>query len=115
MISTIVEYFFPWATLQQIAALHGIVRKAGHVIEYFILALFTYRCLRFERQGMETAAISTGIFVLVAALTDEFHQSLTISRGASLIDVGYDCLGAAWAIGLITGYDSRRLRSHTIL
>jgi VanZ family protein len=59
--------------------------------------------------------LRTMTFVFTTALLDEWHQSFTASRGASLVDVGYDCVGGVLALWLITTYETWRLRSHSIL
>jgi VanZ family protein len=108
-------FFFPGLPPQEIEVWHGVIRKAGHVAEYFILALLAYRTFKHDQPDWVRAKVDTGLFVLVYALLDEFHQSLTLSRGASIIDVSYDCFGAVWALWLITSYENRRIRSYPVL
>lgn len=108
-------FFFPGLSPRELDIWHGVVRKFGHVTEYFILAVFAYRSFKYDQPDLIRAKLLTGVFVLSAALFDEFHQSFTMTRGASIVDVGYDCLGAVWALWLITTYETRRLRSHTVL
>jgi VanZ family protein len=91
------------------------IRKLAHVAEYFVLATVVYRALRFERPNLIDAKLRTIVFVALAALLDEFHQSFVPSRTATIIDVGYDCLGGIWALWMITAYEFRRLRSHPLL
>ena len=83
--------------------------------EYFILALLAYRCWRQEQADPIETRVKTIAFILLAALLDEWHQSFTASRGSSIVDVGYDCLGAVWALWLINIYETRYLRSHSVL
>jgi VanZ family protein len=108
-------FFFPGLSPQEIEVWHGVIRKFGHISEYFILAVFTYRSLRHEQPDLAQAKVRTIVFVLFVAMLDELHQRFTVSRGASVVDVGYDCLGAVWALWLITTYETRRLRTHSIL
>jgi VanZ family protein len=115
IIGPALRFLFPGMSDADLAFWHGVIRKLSHVGAYFILAVLTYRSLRHERPDPAPATVLTAVFVLIAALTDEFHQSLTSTRGASLFDVGYDCLGGVWALWLITIYESRRLRSHSVL
>ncbi len=111
----VLTFLFPNWSLQQLDIGHAVIRKLAHITEYFILALLAYRTLRYEKRDLLDAKVWTGVLVLLAALSDEFHQSLTLTRQASIVDVGYDCLGALWALWLISTYETRRLRSHSVL
>jgi VanZ family protein len=108
-------YFFPTLSTEQVDFWHLAIRKLGHITEYFILAFLAYRCLRHEHgDGIEVKVRTIG-FVVLAAMLDEWHQTFTAFRGPSIVDVGYDCFGAVWALWLITTYETWRLRSHSIL
>ncbi len=75
------------------------IRKAGHVIEYFILGLLMFRGFR----GGSTAewkwrwSLSAVIGVVLWAVTDELHQSFIPTRTASITDVGIDAAGGVLA------------------
>jgi VanZ family protein len=114
-IAPLLTFLFPSLSPQQIDIVHAVIRKLAHVTAYFILALLSYRTLRHEQRDVLDAKVWTGALVLLTGLSDEFHQSLTLTRGASIVDVGYDCLGGLWALWLISTYETRRLRSHSIL
>jgi VanZ family protein len=94
---------------------HTAIRKLGHVSEYSILTALTYRSVKQDWSNLVHAGLRTLFCVVVAAALDEIHQHFTLFRTASPIDVGYDTLGAVWALWLITNYEARRLRPHTIL
>jgi VanZ family protein len=115
IIVPILTFFFPHLSAHEINAWHDVIRKCAHIAEYFILAVLAYRTIRLDRPDLRRAKLKTAIFVLLAALLDEFHQRFTHSRGASIIDVGYDCLGAVSALLLITTYETGRLRSRSVL
>ena len=93
--------FFPSLSPPQIDFLHLLVRKASHVCEYFVLGLLAYRSLRLDQPDVLRAKLHTGAFLLLVALNDEFHQLFTVSRGGSLVDVGYDCFGGVIALWLM--------------
>jgi len=89
------RFLFPSLLPQDIVMIHEVIRKAGHVIEYFILGLFLFRAFR---SGSSQAwrlrwTIYSIILVVLYAATDEYHQSFVGARGASLIDVGIDSAG----------------------
>jgi len=115
IIVPILEFFFPHLSPAQLDLWHGVIRKSCHIAEYFVLAVLTYRSLKHEQPDLVQAMLRTIMFVVFAAMLDELHQRFTASRTASPIDVGYDCLGAVWALWLITTHETRRLRSHSIL
>lgn len=87
-----------------------VVRKAGHMTEYAILACLLWRALRKPRKGDHRPWHwrEAGIVLLIAgayAVSDEFHQAFVPSRQASqgdvLLDVGGALLGllALWQAG----------------
>jgi VanZ family protein len=87
----------PWAAPEQITALHALARKAGHVIEYAVLALLWRRAL--------TPPGSWRAPLLLAALTaalDEAHQATTPTRQGSITDVLLDVAAAALALLVAT-------------
>ena len=115
IIVPVLMFVFPNMPPEQIDIWHGVIRKFGHIMEYFILAVFLHRALKYDEPDFVWPKLRSMTFIVLAALVDEFHQSLVPSRGPSIVDVGYDCLGGVWALWLIAGYEARRLRSHSIL
>ena len=111
----VLVFFFPNLSAPEIELWHTVIRKFAHIAEYFILSALVYRSLKYKRPDLVDAKLKAAVFVLLMALADEFHQSFTASRGASIVDVGYDCLGGVWALWLITAHEGRRLRSHSVL
>lgn len=82
----------PWAAPEQLAGLHGLVRKGGHVFEYAALALLWRRAL-----GPGSWRAPLALAVLTATL-DEAHQATTLTRGGSVADVLLDAAAAAAAL-----------------
>jgi VanZ family protein len=89
------------ATPEQLQFWHHVVRKAAHVTEYCILGLLVYRAFQVDILNPWKLRILTIVFVAVAASFDEFHQSFVPSRGSSIIDVGWDCIGGLIALMLL--------------
>jgi VanZ family protein len=84
----------PIAPPEALAAAHLFIRKAGHVIEYAVLA-------GLWRQYLGGGAWAPlGLAVLTASL-DELRQSFTPGRVGSMLDVLLDGAAAATALGLI--------------
>lgn len=77
-------------TIQQ---LHTLVRKLGHVSEYFILAVTVAFPLYVYRLRGIWLVIFAGLFCVIFASVDEFHQSFVVGRGPSIRDVGIDSIG----------------------
>lgn len=82
-----------------------VIRKAGHLTEYAILAALAWRALHrkdrgFRRWDWRKAAIA---FVIAAlyAVTDEWHQGFVGTRYASGLDVLIDSAGAVLGLALI--------------
>jgi VanZ family protein len=94
-IGPILNLLFPGLTPHQVDVIHVLLRKAGHVVEYFLLGVFFFRAFRSNslRKWHLRWAIYTVIGVVVYAASDEFHQSFVSSRTASLVDVGIDSAG----------------------
>jgi VanZ family protein len=111
----LLRFLFPWLSAQGIDLLHGVIRKLGHVSEYFVLTLLAYRSFRYEQSGIVQARLRAVGFIVLAAIVDEGHQLMTISRSGSLMDVGYDTLGGVCALWLITIYETRHLRPYSVL
>jgi VanZ family protein len=89
----------PWATPSQLDALHGLVRKAGHVTEYAVLAALWYRAFTKGRHLTPRSAATIAFAISVAwAIVDEARQSLVPTRTASAMDVAIDGIGALLAM-----------------
>lgn len=91
----------PIVSPEQLAVVHFIIRKTGHVIEYAVLAGLWRRALG----GGWTAL---GLALLTACL-DELRQSFTPGRTGSLYDVFLD--GAAAGAALLVIAVRRRRRA----
>jgi len=116
IIIPILKFLFPSLTIRELSFWHGVIRKLGHITEYFILAVFAYRSLRRVRPAdLMQAKLRTIGFVFAAAVFDELHQRATLFRTASPMDVGYDCFGAVFALSVITVYEAWRLRTRSVL
>lgn len=76
------------------------VRKSAHIIEYFVLALFTsIFVLSFNINKFIAVAISF-IFSIFYSISDEFHQSFISGRVGSATDVLIDSIGIVLACTL---------------
>ena len=85
--------FLPAASPEELATVHLLIRKAGHVIEYAVLAVLW-------RRSVGGAGGPLGLAVLTASL-DELRQSFTVGRGGTMTDVLLDGAAAAMALALM--------------
>ena len=94
------RWLLPSAAPEQIAGLHGLLRKTGHVVEYAVLALLW-------RRGLTTPGAPAGwrrplALAALTAVLDEAHQATTLTREGSAADVLLDTGAAAAALTAAT-------------
>ena len=98
IVGPLLQWLLPWASPAQIDALHGIVRKGAHVLEYAVLATLWFIALTRHRRSTARTAVWAALLVSIGwAFLDELHQATEPSRTASVVDVGYDTAGALLA------------------
>ena len=108
-----VKWLFPSASPESLAWFHFLVRKAGHLAEYAILATLAARAFRnSSHQFIRLHWFKLSLVLAMAyALTDEFHQSFVPSRTASIHDSMIDSTGALIALTVIWLASKRRVRT----
>ena len=98
-VEKILFLLFPGISSEQTELINFFLRRAGHVIEYFILGLLLFRAFR----GGSNASFNWrwSLFALTVvvlwAAGDEFHQFFIPTRTASAVDVGIDTVGGMFA------------------
>lgn len=82
------------------------LRKFMHFFEYAVFALLLFRALRADHhKHWQLRWIVYALLAVVSgALLDEFHQTLTKTRGGALADVLLDSAGGLTALLVITLY-----------
>jgi len=98
-----VRWLFPNVRDESLAVFHLLVRKAGHLTEYAILATLAARAFRGSSHDLLRRHwfwVSL-LLAIVYALTDEWHQSFVPSRTASIYDSLIDSVGALIALTII--------------
>ena len=76
----------------QAADLDFVVRKAGHMFVFGVLAVLLWRAL--ASSAVRRAMVWSWVLTVAYAASDEFHQSFTAGRHPSPVDVGIDSFGA---------------------
>ncbi len=95
----LLRWMLPGISPETLDFVHVVIRKGMHVTEFGVLALLWYRALRWGKPGWN-GRTALGAFLLSAgfALADEFHQAFVPSRTGSLVDAGWDSLGAILSV-----------------
>jgi VanZ family protein len=111
------KFFLPFLSPEQLDVGHAVCRKAGHVLEYFVLATLAWRALNPDSAAWVRAGVLSMALVLFVAASDEFHQSFVPSRTSALTDVGYDFIGGMAAVVVMSRLrnETRPLHSHSVL
>jgi VanZ family protein len=103
IIDKIFLWFVPHASKHAMVTLNYVVRKSAHFTEYAILGAFLFRAFRADASMRWRLRWAVYSFVAAAswALLDEFHQTLTRTRGGSVWDALLDSTGALFALIMI--------------
>lgn len=100
-LTPLLGWLVPWATPLAIEALHGLLRKVGHLAEYAVLAALWLRALRHRGWSPRRAGPVALAIALAWAAGDEAHQSFLASRTGHVGDVVLDGAGALAAVLLV--------------
>ena len=97
------HWLFPTASDSTLQLAHLLIRKAGHLTEYAILAWLAARAFRTSSNELlhRRWFLVALILVVLYSLSDEFHQSFVPSRGASLYDCMIDTVGGLTMLSLL--------------
>jgi VanZ family protein len=112
IIGPILRWFNPDISAETVMQVQFFVRKAGHVTEYAILAMFLWRALRSGsrwKMKMSILFLSAWFGCAIFAASDEFHQSFVPSRTASPGDVAIDIFGALIGLTICVAVASRKV------
>jgi len=79
-----------------------VLRKAGHMAVFGILAVLLWRAISYSRR--RGAVVASLVLTILYAASDEFHQSFTAGRHPSPVDVAIDSVGALIALLVLTAW-----------
>jgi VanZ family protein len=110
LVEPLLRWLFPHMPEAQIHAIHLLLRKCAHLVEYAVLALLLWRAVHRpvkndSRPWLWPEAGLTLAIVFLYAASDEFHQLFVPTRTAHVTDVFIDTAGGAagllafWLIG----------------
>jgi len=96
LVMAVIEIPLPHINVGDLFGLQNFMRKCIHPIEYFLLSLLLFRAIRGRRAGWQLQwALVAFLLSAIWAVSDEFHQTFTPNRTASMWDVLLDVTGAA--------------------
>lgn len=100
ILEPILRHLHPHITETQIDTVHFLVRKSAHFCSYAVLALLLFRAVR---DGAELGwrwswALAAFVILAAYALLDEYHQSFSHERTASIYDSLLDMTGGLVAL-----------------
>jgi VanZ family protein len=95
-LTPLLRWLDPDMAWERIRAIHFLVRKVAHVVEYAVLAVLAFRAFRVTLAVplMHLALLTLGVVSTVAGL-DEWRQSLIPTRTGTMADIALDCAGGA--------------------
>ncbi len=99
VIGPVLLFLFPQISPKTVGIIHLIIRKCGHVTEYFVLGLLLFRAFRGDSidSGTRRWTFAAFVVLLLYAASDEYHQSFVVARTASLSDIVIDAAGGVLA------------------
>jgi VanZ family protein len=89
-----------------------LIRKLGHVTEYFLLTLAWWRALDGLLGNVSPGVVAAAATVsILYAVSDEFHQTFVDGRNGTPVDVLIDSVGIALACWFASAQARRRRRT----
>jgi VanZ family protein len=103
------RWTFPTWSNDAVELAHHMIRKLGHLSEYFILTLLLSRALRAQMDGIHGKRQSLFAIGLIAlySMSDELHQVFVPGRTPSLGDVLIDVCGGLAGVLCFRFWNSR--------
>lgn len=95
IIEPLLDWLFPDWSAERVAAVHGVVRKLAHLVEYAVLGALAVRALglTWPLAPMARRTLPALALVAVVAGGDETRQRSLSDRTGSIRDVGLDVVG----------------------
>ena len=107
----LLKFLFARLSPHDVDLIHGLIRKTGHITEYFILGLLLFRTFRGD--SPQAWCVRWTLYAVLGtvlyAVSDELHQAFVATRTACLIDVGFDSAGGVLSQIAVTLWNLRQL------
>lgn len=116
LLENIVLWLWPGTTDRSLLKINYVVRKAAHFIEYAVLAALLFRAFRADSplRWRFRWGLYSFVTIVIWAILDEFHQSLTHHRGGSIKDSILDSAGGLFALLVIACLNYQKNRARRI-
>ena len=116
-IGPILRWLFPSYSEAELRWLHFLVRKAGHFLEYAVLAFLARRAfVTSSRLFIHGWWFGLGLLLVVLySLFDEWHQSFVPTRTGSIYDSLIDIAGGLTVLLICWFYDRYRRRDVAVI
>ena len=107
-IGPLLRWLFPDMSPTMLAAIHFVVRKTAHAVEYGALALLALHALhRSIRLSLRGSAVLALAIVTVVGTADEANQARLAVRTGSPWDVMLDLAGGVLALAILAAWRRR--------
>ena len=97
----LLEFFFPYASPEELIRYYGYLRKVLHFVVYAILGLLAYPALSSATRSPKRIVVMSLLTCLAVSATDEYIQSHNPSRTSTGYHVMLDMAGAAITVAII--------------
>jgi VanZ family protein len=115
-IEIVLNWFSIHPSRHALGHINFITRKCAHFVEYAVLGVLIFRAIRADSDSRWRMSWFLGSLVIVVgwSLLDEYHQSFTRTRGASVYDSMLDSAGGLAALLVIAALSriGRRAPGH---
>ncbi len=110
VILPVLHWLFPAASAGTLAEMHFLIRKCGHLTEYFVFSFLLLRGFRAGRSEVRLRWALLAIAIVAAYATlDEWHQSFVPGRGGlELSDIALDTASGAACQAIAALFARRR-------
>lgn len=98
IITTIKIRIVEWKNTSTTSKVHNFIRKLGHGLEFFVLAILVIFALSKYNINNTDLVIRTLFIVVMFAILDEYLQSYIPGRGSSVSDVLIDFFGGGFGV-----------------
>ena len=111
VIGPLVRFFYPSIPQDSLETVHFVIRKAGHITEYAVLAFLWQRAFSVAGAWRHSPFMPAFLVCVLYAFSDEWHQSFVEDRTPSPLDVLLDACGSEIPLlGLGIGAKMRGLK-----
>jgi VanZ family protein len=103
LVMPLITWLLPYASQKTAEAMHMILRKTGHFLEYAFLAFLLFRAFSSRRKTFQfTYILYAALISLGYSALDEYLQTFSPARTGSFQDWLIDASGVACSLGILS-------------